>query len=100
MRYIGKAVLNEYEDLFSKQGRPPENADYAEDRYYTDVFYHDIRLAYSASEDFDFYLGVDNLGNRLPPQGLSGTGAGSGLYDVVGRTFYAGVKLNLAGLGL
>lgn len=100
MRYIGKAVLNEYEDLFSKQGRPPENADYAEDRYYTDVFYHDIRLAYSANDDFDFYLGVDNLGNRTPPQGLAGTGAGSGIYDVVGRTFYAGVKLNLAGLGL
>ncbi|PEQ14763.1 TonB-dependent receptor [Novosphingobium sp. PC22D] len=100
MRYIGKAVLNEYEDLFSKQGRPPENADYAEDRYYTDVFYHDIRLAYAFNEDSNFYLGVDNVGNRLPPQGLSGTGAGSGIYDVVGRYFYAGVKVNFAGLGL
>ncbi|MCB2062664.1 MAG: TonB-dependent receptor [Novosphingobium sp.] len=100
MRYIGKAVLNEYEDLFSKQGRDPENADYAEDRFYTDVFYHDIRFNWEVKPEFNFYLGVDNIGNRLPPQGLSGQGDGSGIYDVLGRYFYAGVKVNLADLGL
>ena len=100
MRYIGKAVINQYEDLFSKQGRPPQNADYAEDKYYTDVFYHDIRLAYAVDKAFDFYLGVDNVGNRLPPQGLTGATAGSGLYGVLGRYYYTGVKVNFASLGL
>ncbi len=100
MRYIGKAVLHQYEDLFSKQGRDPQNADYAEDRFYTDVFYHDIRMSYAVDRSFDFYLGVDNVGNRLPPQGLTGATAGGGLYGVLGRYFYAGVKVNFAGLGL
>lgn len=91
MRYIGKAVLNEYEDTFSKQGRDPENADYAEDRFYTDVFYHDIRGEFAVDAGFDIYVGVDNVGDRLPPQGLTGTGDGSGIYDLMGRYFYAGV---------
>lgn len=94
MRYIGRAVLNEYEDLFSKQGRAPENADYAEDRFYTDVFYHDVRLAFDPNDSFGFYVGVDNIGNRVPPQGLSGTTEGSGIYDVLGRYFYAGVTIS------
>ena len=90
VRYIGKMVLNTYEDIFSKQGRPPENPDYAEDKFYTDVFYHDIRLEFDADDRFSFYAGVDNIGDRLPPQGLSGVGGGSGIYDVIGRYFYAG----------
>jgi outer membrane receptor protein involved in Fe transport len=98
MRYIGKAVLNEYEDLFPKQGRDPENADYAEDRFYRSLFYHDIRFDWQATDQTNFYFGVDNIGNRMPPQGLSGTGDGSGIYDVLGRYFYAGVKVNLADL--
>lgn len=91
MRYVGKMVLNDYEDIFSKQGRDPENADYAEDKFYTDVFYHDIRAEFEADEGFNLYVGVDNIGNRLPPQGLTGTGAGSGIYDLMGRYFYAGI---------
>lgn len=91
IRYIGKAVLNDYEDTYSKQGRPPQNADYAEDRYYTDVFYHDIRGELEVNKSFNIYLGVDNVGDRLPPQGLTGTGDGSGIYDLLGRYFYTGV---------
>ena len=90
LRYIGKMVLNEYEDIFSKQGRDPQDPDYAEDKFYTDVFYHDIRLEFDVDNRFSFYAGVDNIGDRLPPQGLSGVGAGSGIYDIFGRYFYAG----------
>jgi outer membrane receptor protein involved in Fe transport len=90
MRYIGKMVVNQYEDFFSKQGRPPENADYADQRFYTDVFYHDVRVGIDAGDNFNFYLGVDNLANRLPPSGLTGIGDGSGIYRNTGRFFYAG----------
>lgn len=90
MRYIGKMVVNEYEDFFSKQGRPPENADYADQRFYTDVFYHDVRVGVDAGDNFNLYLGVDNLANRVPPNGLTGTGDGSGIYRNTGRFFYAG----------
>ena len=90
MRYIGKMVLNQYEDFFSVQGREPENADYADRRFYPDVFYHDVRLGFEVNKNFNFYTGIDNVTNRKPPLGLTGIGAGSSIYDVRGRFFYAG----------
>jgi outer membrane receptor protein involved in Fe transport len=95
LRYIGKAVLNDYEDTYAKQGRDPQNADYAEVRFIGDAFYHDLRLAFTPQDGHEFYLGVDNIGNRLPPAGLTGAGASSGLYDVRGRYFYAGARFEL-----
>ena len=41
---------------------------------------------------YNFYLGIDNLTNTKPPYALSGIGGGSGIYDDVGRFYYAGVK--------
>jgi len=38
-------------------------------------------------------VGVDNVFNRLPPLGLTGAGAGSGIYSDIGRFFYAGAVL-------
>ncbi|VVT14657.1 TonB-dependent receptor [Sphingomonas sp. EC-HK361] len=90
VRYIGKMVLNEYEDTFSKQGRPPQNADYADRRFYPDVAYHNIRFDIQVKDRMNFYAGVDNVTNRKPPLGLTGSGFGSGIYDNVGRLFYAG----------
>ena len=94
VRYIGKQVLNFYEDTYSLQGNPPQNADYAEARYFGEVFYHDIRAAYDITDKLNAYLGIDNLTNRIPPFGLTGTGAGSGMYEAKGRFAYAGVKMN------
>jgi outer membrane receptor protein involved in Fe transport len=93
MRYIGKQVLNAYEDFFSVQGREPENADYADRRFYPAVFYHNIRIGFDAGRDFNFYAGVDNITDRAPPLGLTGIGGGSGIYDVRGRYFYSGVAV-------
>jgi outer membrane receptor protein involved in Fe transport len=56
------------------------------------VFYHDVRLDLRVTDKFNIYAGVDNLTDRLPPLGLTGVGAGSGIYDVRGRYLYAGVK--------
>jgi outer membrane receptor protein involved in Fe transport len=93
LRYIGKQVLNFYEDTFSLQGNPPQNQDYADVRYFGEVFYHDIRAAYDITDKVNAYLGIDNLTNRIPPFGLTGTGAGSGIYEAKGRFAYAGVKM-------
>ena len=35
--------------------------------------------------------GADNLTDRLPPLGSTGIGAGSAIFDNIGRRFYAGV---------
>ena len=90
-RWIGKMYLNTYEDYNSVNGDPPQNEDYAEIEKYPSVFYHDIRVGLDATERFNFYLGVDNVTNRMPPYGLTGIGAGSGIYDNRGRYFYTGI---------
>ena len=90
LRFIGKQVLNTYEDLFSVQGREPENADYAELDFYPDVFYHNIRVGVDVNDKFNFYGGVDNFTNKMPPFGLTGIGGGSGIYDNRGRFAYVG----------
>jgi outer membrane receptor protein involved in Fe transport len=90
MRYIGKMTPGAVENIQSVQGRPPENEDAFEIRYYPDVFYHDLRLQVDVNEKFNAYFGVDNVGNRLPPYGLTGIGGGSGIYNNIGRFFYVG----------
>lgn len=91
-RYLSKQLLNTYEDVFPLQGRPPENADYAEIQFYPATVYHDIRFAVDINKKFELSGGVTNLLNTLPPFGLSGAGGGSGIYDARGRFFYAGFK--------
>ncbi len=93
MRYIGHMVINAAENVFSVDGNPPQNADYASKKWYPAVIYHDIRAAYDITEKVNAYLGIDNLSDRVPPLGLTGAGEGSGMYDVRGRYWYAGVKM-------
>lgn len=98
LRYIGKMVLNQYEDIFSLQGRPPQNPDYADRRYYPSVVYHDVRVAYDITDALNAYVGVDNVGDKVPPLGLTGQGSGSGgignsgIYEARGRFFFVGAK--------
>jgi outer membrane receptor protein involved in Fe transport len=94
LRYIGRQFIGEYEDYNSYNGNPPEDADLTAEVYYSDVFYHDVRFDYEVNNKFNIYAGVDNIGDRLPPGGLAGVGQGGGIYDNVGRTFYAGVRVN------
>lgn len=90
MRWLSKQYLNTYEDFNSLQGRPPENPDYAPFQFYPEVFYHNIRADVDINDKFNLYAGVDNIGNQLPPLGLTGVGGGSGVYDVRGRYGYLG----------
>jgi outer membrane receptor protein involved in Fe transport len=104
MRYIGPMVTNLYEDFFpldtactSPTSCPPNNIDWADRMFYPEVFYHDVRLEWDVNQDgegpaLNFYMGVDNVLNTHPPLGLTGTGAGSGIYPFRGRSFYAGAR--------
>ena len=57
--------------------------------------------------DFNFFVGVDNAFNEIPPLGATGAGAGGGggandrpgsanstgaIYDIRGRQWYAGFR--------
>lgn len=91
VRWISSMYLNTYEDFNSINGLPPQNADYAAVQRYPATAYMDIRGAVDVTEDFNIYVGVDNLFNRMPPFGLTGVGGGSGIYDNRGQYFYTGV---------
>jgi len=95
LRWLDKMYVNTYEDYNSVNGLPPQNADYAPIKKYPDVFYHDVRLGLDVNDNFNFYIGADNITNRMPPYGLTGVGEGSGVYDNRGRYFYAGFKATM-----
>jgi outer membrane receptor protein involved in Fe transport len=98
LRYIGPQWVNFYEDFNSLNGLPPQDADYADIQKYPEVFYHDVRFDWKINNeggigrDLNFFVGVDNIFNRNPPFGLTGTGAGSAIYSIRGRNFYGGFR--------
>ncbi len=91
VRWMSSQYLNTYEDFNSINGLPPQNLDYAAVQRYPATAYMDIRGAVDVTEDFNIYVGVDNVFNRMPPFGLTGVGGGSGIYDNRGQYFYTGV---------
>lgn len=98
LNYIGKQTIGAYENYFSVQGRPPQNADLTRERFYPDVLYHAVRVDVKvptpgSRRKLDFYLGVDNLFDTKPPLGLLGTGGGDP-FDAIGRYMYAGATID------
>jgi outer membrane receptor protein involved in Fe transport len=89
-RFLSHQLTSNFEDYYSKQGRPPQNPDVNDIKWYSSRLYHNVRAGIEVSDKYNFYLGVDNLTNELPPLGLTGVGAGSGIYDNRGRFYYAG----------
>ncbi len=89
-RYLSRMYINTWEDYNGVNGEPAQNPDYAEIAQYPSVTYHDIRFDLEVNDAFNFYGGVTNVGDTKPPYGLTGIGAGSGIYDNRGRFFYVG----------
>lgn len=92
-RYLGKQTIGAYENYFPHQGNPPQNADFTEEVWYPDVLYHNVRLGYEVGENFEFYMGMDNIFDRKPPFGLLGT-AGGEPYETFGRFLYFGTRID------
>lgn len=89
-RYIGRMTIGAYEAQNSVQGRPPENADQYPVVFYPDITYSNVRVGITVDKKYRFYTGVDNVADQNPPYGVSGTGNGGGIYENIGRFFYAG----------
>lgn len=99
LRYIGPMLTTTYENLNPLNGLAPLNLDAFEITSYPAVTYHNLRFdwdidGFGPSKGFNFYVGVDNLTNKLPPLGTTATGAGSAIYSFRGRSWYAGFKAN------
>ncbi len=41
---------------------------------------------------FEWFIGIDNFTDLHPPLGSTGTGSGSAIYDVMGRTYFSGIR--------
>ena len=92
LRYIGNQFLVSAESLLTVGGRPPEDPD-AQDILRTgDAFYHDARVSYELAPKTEVYFSIDNIFNKVPPFGLTGTGGGSSIYDNIGRYFTFGLS--------
>jgi outer membrane receptor protein involved in Fe transport len=94
VRYIGTMTIFPYEDTHSLDGQPPLDPDISSPIRYPQVFYHDIRFEAKVNNRFRFYLGVDNVFDKLPPLGLTGTGAGGAIYNNLGRFVYGGAQVD------
>jgi outer membrane receptor protein involved in Fe transport len=91
LRYLSKQAVGAIESQIAFQGRAPQNLDEFSVVNYPDVLYVGMKLGVDFAEKSTFYIGVDNLTDRLPPLGSTGIGAGSAIFDNIGRRFYAGV---------
>jgi outer membrane receptor protein involved in Fe transport len=107
LHYIGPMYVNLFEDFNPLAGAcvagqdpntcPPNDADWADIRQFPAVFYNDIRLQWDTGQmgvvkNVQIYAGIDNIFDRHPPLGTTATGAGSAIYDIRGRNYYAGIK--------
>lgn len=107
LRYIGPMWVNNYEDFNEFEGAclptgcPPFDADWATPRKYPAITYSDIRFEWDIengagiANNLRFYVGVDNVFDRMPPLRSTATGAGSAIYDFRGRSFYAGFRAQM-----
>jgi len=93
MRYNGKQTIGLYETQHSLQGRPPTNPDAFPKIWYPAQTFHDLRLDWTPTKKYRFYVGVDNVLDQLPLYDLLGVESGSP--SPVGRFYYAGLTLNL-----
>jgi outer membrane receptor protein involved in Fe transport len=57
-------------------------------------FFNDARVSYSFKGGWQAYAGVTNVFDRNPPVNIFGNTFGGGLYDNMGRSYYAGFNYN------
>jgi len=90
LRYLSKQTIGNWRTQNVEQGRPPENLDAFPRVFYPSVTYSDIRASARINDAHSFFLGVDNVFDRLPPLDLLATDAGGAILPNMGRFFYAG----------
>lgn len=91
-RYLSKQSVGAIENRTTFQGRAPQNLDDFSVPFYPEVLYIGAKLGFNINKGSSFYLGVDNLTDRLPPLGSTGIGGGSAIFDNIGRRIYAGIS--------
>lgn len=93
-RYVGvQTISGQYETQNSTQFRPPLQIEAFPISNYPAITYHDLRVDITVPKTrYQFYVGVDNVTDQLPPYGLQGTENGDP-FSPIGRFMYAGVQV-------
>lgn len=97
---IGGLTLNVSERYLSKQTLDVAEAEGTRDRPFLNAqWYTDVQAAYDVTDDINVYAGINNLFDNEPPihpytNPIFGAQFGSGLFDPIGRYFYAGARVN------
>ncbi|WP_447725754.1 TonB-dependent receptor domain-containing protein [Sphingomonas koreensis] len=100
-RYIGPMLTTAYANLYPINGQPAQNADIFDITSYPSVLYHDVRFSVQLGsttanrKGFQWFFGINNFADKHPPLGSAGTGSGSAIYNVFGRTFFTGFRATL-----
>jgi outer membrane receptor protein involved in Fe transport len=98
LRFIGPQTINVFEGTNDTNGLPPSNLDAFSEEKYGAITYSDFRFEWNVdgngglTDDFRFYVGVDNAFNQEAPFSLTSTGVGSAIYEFRGRIYYAGIR--------
>jgi outer membrane receptor protein involved in Fe transport len=95
LRYIGRQTIGAFEQQFGFNGQPALNPDLTNERFYRPALYHNARIDFSLNNQFSMYLGINNITDRLPQFGLTGTGNADGIFNNIGRAFFAGIRASL-----
>ncbi|KRB82725.1 hypothetical protein ASE00_11875 [Sphingomonas sp. Root710] len=93
---------NEYLECSSACPTSTPTATTINNNHIPGAIYFDVNASYKLSSAVELYFAVDNIANKAPAQAALGTFVGAAplsinpaLYDVLGRTFRAGVRLTL-----
>ncbi|WP_018693318.1 TonB-dependent receptor domain-containing protein [Algicola sagamiensis] len=85
IQYVGGQYTNDREALSA-------NPDAISPHKVGSVAYHDVQVRYQFTDEFETYVGIDNLLDKDAPWGLNGAGVDNAIYDNIGRKFYAGLS--------
>jgi outer membrane receptor protein involved in Fe transport len=88
--FVGESFID---DEFLR-GRFGTDVDIHDSRFAFDaVLYTDLQVKYRWNDDFQFYVGLNNLFDEEPPAILAGIpGNRNANYDVIGQFYYLGVR--------
>ncbi|MCL1078645.1 TonB-dependent receptor [Parashewanella spongiae] len=93
MTYIGESYLDD-QFLFNTFEAAPESAGVGS------YIYHDVNVSYNPTENLELFAGVNNAFDKDPAPILTGvtgnstgTETAAGIYDPIGRRWYAGFRM-------
>jgi outer membrane receptor protein involved in Fe transport len=111
MRYIGPQFIGAFENVMAFPAGctpsltpggtpvcPPLNADQLEIFEFPAVTYHDVRVDFRIGDledegnEMNFFVGVDNLLNQVPPLGGTAANANTSIFNIRGRQYFAGFR--------